>query len=219
MSYVLISHVRGSAEFHVKLFRFIVRVDTSFSFCLLSLSEISFHIHVSAPFGSFEARSTYPSVFLTYNGRLGSFSSKDPSFVLLNNFLRNRRAQRRTFSNISLIFLNEFLTYRRAQCGNNFNISLVFMNDSLTYRGPRGEEQKLSAHEHGRLLTESSCLPFILTSMGGLCEEGHEFLRVCRKRNPEKTKHLFDVLVTQHSRWVASRMRRSLFDQATSTAV
>ena len=73
--------------------------------------------------------------------------------------------------------------------------------------------------EHGRLLTESSCLPFILTSMGGLCEEGHEFLRVCRKRNPEKTKHLIDVLVTQHSRWVASRMRRSLFGQATSTAV
>ena len=55
--------------------------------------------------------------------------------------------------------------------------------------------------------------------MGGLCEEGHEFLRVCRKRNPEKTKHLIDVLVTQHSRWVASRMRRSLFGQATSTAV
>ena len=50
--------------------------------------------------------------------------------------------------------------------------------------------------EHGRLLTESSCLPFILTSMGGLCEEGHEFLRDCRKRNPEKTKHLIDVLVT-----------------------
>ena len=73
--------------------------------------------------------------------------------------------------------------------------------------------------EHGRLLTESSCLPFILTSMGGLCEEGHEFLRVCRKRNPEKTKHLIDVLVTQHSRWVASRMRRSLFGQATSTTV
>ena len=70
--------------------------------------------------------------------------------------------------------------------------------------------------ENGRLLTESSCLPFILTSMGGLCEEGHEFLRVCRKRNPEKTRHLIDVLVTQHSRWVASRLRRSLFGQATS---
>ena len=48
--------------------------------------------------------------------------------------------------------------------------------------------------EHGRLLTESSCLPFILTSMGGLCDEGHEFLRVCRKRNPEKAKHLIGVL-------------------------
>ena len=55
--------------------------------------------------------------------------------------------------------------------------------------------------------------------MGDLCEEGHEFLRVCRKRNPEKTKHLIDVLVTQHSRWVASCMRRALFGQATSSAV
>ena len=49
--------------------------------------------------------------------------------------------------------------------------------------------------------------------------EEHEFLRVCRKRNPEKTKHLIDVLVTQHSRWVASRMRRAFFGQATSSAV
>ena len=65
--------------------------------------------------------------------------------------------------------------------------------------------------EHGRLLTESSCLPFILTSMGGLCEEGHEFLRVCRKRNPEKTQHLIDVLVAQHSRWVATRIRRAFW--------
>ena len=80
-------------------------------------------------------------------------------------------------------------------------------------------EQNPRKDEHGRFLTESSCLPFILTSMGGLCEEGQELLRVCRKRNPEKTKHLIDVLVTQHSRWVASRMRRSLFGQATSTAV
>ena len=37
--------------------------------------------------------------------------------------------------------------------------------------------------------------------------------------NPEKTKHLIDVLVTQHSRWIASRMRRALFGQATSSAV
>ena len=32
----------------------------------------------------------------------------------------------------------------------------------------------------GRLLNESFCLPFILTSMGGLCEEGHDFLRLCK---------------------------------------
>ena len=67
--------------------------------------------------------------------------------------------------------------------------------------------------QSGRLLTESSCIPFILTSMGGLCDEGHEFLRVCRKRNPEKTKHLVDVLVTQHSKWIAGKIRRALFGQ------
>ena len=45
------------------------------------------------------------------------------------------------------------------------------------------------------------------------------FLRVCRKRSPEKTQHLIDVLVTQHARWVASRLRRALFGQATSLNV
>ena len=71
----------------------------------------------------------------------------------------------------------------------------------------------------GRLLTESSCIPFILTSMGGLCDEGHELLRICRKRNPEKTKHLIDVLVTQHSRWIAGKIRRALFGQTSSSKV
>ena len=27
----------------------------------------------------------------------------------------------------------------------------------------------------GRLVNESFCVPFILTSMGGLCQEGHDF--------------------------------------------
>ena len=55
--------------------------------------------------------------------------------------------------------------------------------------------------------------------MGGLCDEGHEFLRLCRKRSPDKTKHLIDVLVTQHAKWIASRLRRALFGQSTSSAV
>ena len=66
----------------------------------------------------------------------------------------------------------------------------------------------------GRLLNESFCLPFILTSMGGLCEEGHEFLRLCKKRNKGATMHLLDVLVTQHALWTAKRIRRGLFGQA-----
>ena len=66
----------------------------------------------------------------------------------------------------------------------------------------------------GRLLNESFCLPFILTSMGGLCEERHEFLRLCKKRNKGATMHLLDVLVTQHAKWTAKRIRRGLFGQA-----
>ena len=66
----------------------------------------------------------------------------------------------------------------------------------------------------GRLLTENSCLPFILTSMGGFCAEGHDFLRLCKKRNKGATLHLLDVLVTQHAKWTARRIRRGLFGQA-----
>ena len=40
-----------------------------------------------------------------------------------------------------------------------------------------------------------------------------------KEKNPEKTKHLIEVLVTQLSHWVASRMRRALFGRATSSAV
>jgi len=66
----------------------------------------------------------------------------------------------------------------------------------------------------GRLLNESFCVPFILTSMGGLCDEGHEFLRLCKKRNKGATMHLLDVLITQHAKWTAKRVRRGLFGQS-----
>ena len=71
--------------------------------------------------------------------------------------------------------------------------------------------------QNGRLITGFSCLSCILTTTGGLCEEGHEFLRVCRKRNLEKTTYMIDVLVTQHAEWIADRIRR--FGQATSSEV
>ena len=66
----------------------------------------------------------------------------------------------------------------------------------------------------GRLLSENFCVPFILTSMGGLCAEGHDFLQLCRKRNKGATTHLLDVLVTQHAKWTAKRVRRGLFGQS-----
>ena len=42
--------------------------------------------------------------------------------------------------------------------------------------------------------------------MGGLCSEGHEFLRLCRSRDQAEADHMVDVLVTQHSRWTARRI-------------
>ena len=66
----------------------------------------------------------------------------------------------------------------------------------------------------GRLVSTNFCVPIILTSMGGLCEEGHDFLRLCRKRNKGATAHLLDVLVTQHAKWTAKRVRRGLFGQS-----
>ena len=63
----------------------------------------------------------------------------------------------------------------------------------------------------GRLITENSYLPFILSSMGGLCKEGHEFLKICKKKDPFATLRMIDVLVTQHSKWTARKIRRALF--------
>ena len=50
--------------------------------------------------------------------------------------------------------------------------------------------------------------------MGGLCKEGHEFLKICKKKNVAATLKMIDVLVTQHSKWTAKRVRRALFGQS-----
>ena len=50
--------------------------------------------------------------------------------------------------------------------------------------------------------------------MGGLCKEGHEFLKICKKKDPIATLRMIDVLATQHSKWTAKRIRRSLFGQS-----
>merc|ERR1712147_272451 len=50
--------------------------------------------------------------------------------------------------------------------------------------------------------------------MGGLCSEGHEFIRMCRSREGAKAELMLDVLVTQHSRWTARRIHRALFGQS-----
>ena len=80
-------------------------------------------------------------------------------------------------------------------------------------RKAKAKEYPLKDSE-GRRNNPSPCLPFILTSMGGLCAEGHAFLKICRERNPDKADLLLDVLVTQHSRWTARRIHRALFGQS-----
>ena len=50
--------------------------------------------------------------------------------------------------------------------------------------------------------------------MGGLCKEGHEFLKICKKKDPFATLRMVDVLVTQHSKWTARKIRRALFGQS-----
>ena len=47
-----------------------------------------------------------------------------------------------------------------------------------------------------------------------LCDEGHIFLRLCKKRNKCATLHILDVLVTQRAKWTAKRVRRGLFRQS-----
>ena len=80
-------------------------------------------------------------------------------------------------------------------------------------RKAKAKEYPLKDSE-GRRNNPSPCLPFILTSMGGLCAEGHAFLKICRERNPDKADLLLDVLVTQHARWTARRNHSALFGQS-----
>lgn len=51
--------------------------------------------------------------------------------------------------------------------------------------------------------------------MGGLCRDHPCFvLLLCKKRNKSATLRLLDVLVTQHAKWTARRIRRALFGQS-----
>merc|ERR1712224_570369 len=49
---------------------------------------------------------------------------------------------------------------------------------------------------------------------GGSARRGMNFFASAKKRNKEATLHLLDVLVTQHAKWTAKRIRRGLFGQA-----
>lgn len=64
----------------------------------------------------------------------------------------------------------------------------------------------------GRLLNTSCCSPFFYQSWGASAQKVTNFFAFV-KRNLTKAKHMLDVLVTQHSRWTARHLHRSLFGQ------
>ena len=66
----------------------------------------------------------------------------------------------------------------------------------------------------GRLLIESFCTHFILTSMGGSVMNDTISFLFAKNRNSGATLHPSDVLVTQHAEWTAKRVRRGLFGQS-----
>ena len=52
----------------------------------------------------------------------------------------------------------------------------------------------------GRWLSESFCSFFVLINMAVLSDEGHGFLRLCKKtKNKDATMRLVDILATQHA--------------------
>merc|ERR1712097_134506 len=58
--------------------------------------------------------------------------------------------------------------------------------------------------------------PLILSIALFVHDVAYDFLRftLCKKRNKGATLHLLDVLVTQHAKWTANRVRRGLLGQA-----
>ena len=57
---------------------------------------------------------------------------------------------------------------------------------------------------------EAQQVPFIITSMGLLCSEAHDMLRLCYRRNPRATTALQDCLAVQHAKWIAHRLFRGI---------
>ena len=62
----------------------------------------------------------------------------------------------------------------------------------------------------GRHVVQGDFVPFVMSNMGSLDSEAHKFLRKLRKKDSKRTEHLMDVLVVQHAKWIARRLRRSL---------
>ena len=62
----------------------------------------------------------------------------------------------------------------------------------------------------GRHVVQGNFVPFVMSNMGSLDSEAHKFLRKLRKKDSKRTEHLMDVLVVQHAKWIARRLRRSL---------
>ena len=70
----------------------------------------------------------------------------------------------------------------------------------------------------GQRVIEAQPVPFIITSMGLLCSEAHDMLRLCYRLNPRATTALQDCLAVQHAKWIAHRLFRGVGPHRTSSA-
>ena len=67
------------------------------------------------------------------------------------------------------------------------------------YKRARSAKAKQYPHKdrQGRLINASVYIPFTIPNMGGLCKEGHEFLRMCQMKDVEKDHYMMNVLISE----------------------
>ena len=91
-------------------------------------------------------------------------------------------------------------------------------NDDILNAARREKSNYVTRDEAGQRVIKAQPVPFVVTSMGLLCSEAHDFLRFCYRRNPRATTALRDCLAMQHARWIAHRLYRGFGTHRNSSA-
>ena len=73
-------------------------------------------------------------------------------------------------------------------------------NDDILSSARREKSVYVTRDEAGQRVIEAQPVPFVVTSMGLLCSEAHDLLRLCYRRNPRATTALQDCLAVQHAK-------------------